>query len=439
MAELPQDIIRVKRDGGALSKAQIEQFVSGVVSGEFRDYQSSALLMAIVLKGMSAEETQWLTDAMLRSGRVVELPEISRPKVDKHSTGGVGDKVSLILAPLAAACGLCVPMMSGRGLGHTGGTLDKLEAIPGFSVELDDAAYRAQLLNIHQAMIGQSADMVPADRKLYALRDVTSTVESVPLICASILSKKLAEGIDALVLDVKCGSGAFMKTEADARELAESLVRINSGMGKPTTALITRMESPLGCTVGNALEVQEAIACLKGGGPADLMEVTYALTAEMLCLGGICASVDEARQQLETAIADGSALNAFAELIEAQGGDAAVLEELSLLPQAKHTHELCYESSDAAYVKSIDALRVGEAARLLGAGRAHADADVDLAVGLELLKKPSNAVAQREVLCRLFYNDPATLEPAIERIRAAYSYSPDSVAVPALIIDRISS
>ena len=249
MADLPQDIIRMKRDGEVLSQAQIEQFVEGVVSGEFRDYQSSALLMAIVLKGMTAEETVWLTAAMMRSGRVVELPEITRPKVDKHSTGGVGDKVSLILAPLAAAVGLCVPMMSGRGLGHTGGTLDKLEAIPGFSVSLDDAAYRAQLVLIHQAMIGQSADMVPADRKLYALRDVTSTVESVPLICASILSKKLAEGIDALVLDVKCGNGAFMKTEADARELAESLVRISSTMGKQTTALITRMDEPLGRTV----------------------------------------------------------------------------------------------------------------------------------------------------------------------------------------------
>lgn len=260
----PQEIIARKRDGLALTPSEIESFVEGVVSGEFQDYQSSALLMAIWLKGMSPEETAHLTDAMMRSGRVVELPEITRPKVDKHSTGGVGDKVSLILAPLAAACGLCVPMMSGRGLGHTGGTLDKLESIPGFSTQLSDADYRAQLGRIHQAMIGQSADMVPADRKLYALRDVTATVESIPLICASILSKKLAEGIDSLVLDVKCGLGAFMKTESDARALAEALVGISSTMGKPTSALLTRMDEPLGCMIGNSLEVIESIDCLKG-------------------------------------------------------------------------------------------------------------------------------------------------------------------------------
>ena len=227
MKIMPQEIIAHKRDGLPLSRAEVEQFVSGVVSGDFKDYQSSALLMAILLKGMTPEETGWLTEAMMRSGRIIELPEITRPKVDKHSTGGVGDKISLILVPLVAACGLCVPMMSGRGLGHTGGTLDKLEAIPGFRTDLTDAEYRAQLASLHQAMIGQSADIVPADRKLYALRDVTGTVESIPLICSSILSKKMAEGIDSLVLDVKCGLGAFMKTEVEARQLAESLVAVS--------------------------------------------------------------------------------------------------------------------------------------------------------------------------------------------------------------------
>ncbi|MGJ8638977.1 MAG: thymidine phosphorylase [Opitutaceae bacterium] len=437
MADIPQDIIRVKRDGGTLSKAQIEQFAAGVVSGEFRDYQSSALLMAIVLKGMTAQETAWLTDAMMRTGRVVDLPEITRPKVDKHSTGGVGDKVSLILAPLAAACGLCVPMMSGRGLGHTGGTLDKLEAIPGFSVMLDDAAYRKQLASIHQAMIGQSADMVPADRKLYALRDVTSTVESVPLICASILSKKHAEGIDALVLDVKCGSGAFMKTEADARQLAESLVRISSTMGKPTTALLTRMDEPLGCMVGNALEVQESIDCLRGNGPADLMEVTIALTAEMLCLGGICTDRVEATARLEEAIENGSALAAFKELVEAQGGDIGVVDNPSLMPQAAHTHEMVFPSDTSAVVESINALLVGEAARFLGAGRAHADAEIDLAVGIEFLKKSGDAVHKGDVLCRLYYNQADSLAKALERMESAWKFSSDPVDVPSLIMDRI--
>ncbi len=437
MAELPQDIIRAKRDGEALTKAQIEQFVAGVVSGAFRDYQSSALLMAIVLNGMSAEETAWLTDAMMRSGRVVDLPEIERPKVDKHSTGGVGDKVSLILAPLAAACGLCVPMMSGRGLGHTGGTLDKLEAIPGFSVELDDAAYRAQLRSIHQAMIGQSADMVPADRKLYALRDVTSTVESVPLICASILSKKLAEGIDALVLDVKCGKGAFMKTEADARQLAESLVRISSTMGKPTTAILTRMDDPLGRMVGNSLEVREAIDCLKGQGPADLMEVTYTLTAEMLCLGGLYSDHSEARNCLEAAIADGSALRAFEQLVDAQGGDPKVVKDPSLLKVATQTHEFCATLLETAYVESIDALRIGEAARMLGAGRAHADAVIDLTVGIELLKKSGDRVEPSEPLCRLYYSQPDELAAALERVESAYAFSAEAVDLPDLVMGRV--
>lgn len=439
MTELPQEIIRIKRDGGALSQAQIEQFVTGVVSGEFRDYQSSALLMAIVLKGMTPEETAWLTEAMMRSGRVVELPEISRPKVDKHSTGGVGDKVSLILAPLAAAVGLCVPMMSGRGLGHTGGTLDKLEAIPGFSVYLDDAAYRQQLSAIHQAMIGQSADMVPADRKLYALRDVTSTVESVPLICASILSKKLAEGIDALVLDVKCGQGAFMKTEAEARELAESLVRISSTMGKPTTALITRMDAPLGATVGNALEVEEAIDCLKGQGSADLMAVTIALVVEMLCLGGLCENAAEATQRIQAAIDDGSALAAFRELVSAQGGDASVVDDYTLMPQAAHTHDILFAADSAAYVQSIDALKVGEAARLLGAGRSHAEAEIDLAVGLRFFKKPGDAVAPGEALCRIYYNQPASLAAAQERMGTAYSFSQEPIQISDPVIDRIAT
>lgn len=436
--DIPQEIIAIKRDGGSLSREQIEQFVDGVVSGEFRDYQSSALLMAILLKGMSHQETAWLTEAMMRSGRIVELSEIARPKVDKHSTGGVGDKVSLILAPLAASVGLCVPMMSGRGLGHTGGTLDKLEAIPNFSVDLSDAAYRAQLASIHQAMIGQSADMVPADRKLYALRDVTATVESVPLICASILSKKLAEGIDALVLDVKCGRGAFMKSEAEARELAESLVRISAGVGKPTTAVLTRMDQPLGCAVGNALEVIESIDCLKGKGPEDLMTVTFELVAEMLLLGGVCEDRAAAQERMESAIESGAALAAFRELVVAQGGDPSVVDDYKQLPSAPHCYDVCYEGVEPAYVETIDALLVGEAARLLGAGRAHADAEIDLGVGIVFQKKTGVPVAAGDVICEVHYKGPDTLESALDRLRRAITYSSQPVACSPIIIDRIS-
>jgi len=434
---LPQEIIRIKRDGGSLNRAQINDFVTGVVDGTFRDYQTSALLMAIVLRGMSHEETAHLTEAMMHSGRMVQLDEITRPKIDKHSTGGVGDKVSLILAPLAAALGLCVPMMSGRGLGHTGGTLDKLEAIPGFSVELDEVGYRAQLLDIHQAMIGQSSDIVPADRKLYALRDVTSTVESIPLICASILSKKFAEGIDALVLDVKCGLGAFMKTEAQARELATALVRISTTMGKPTSALITRMDQPLGCCVGHSLEVMEAIECLKGRGPSDLKYVTHELVAEMMRLGGLCDDHDSALAQIRAALNDGSALEAFRQLIIAQGGDATVIEDANALPQAAHFFDICNKGTDTSYISCIDALKVGEAVHLLGAGRTHADTVIDLSVGVRFFKKVGESVAPGEAVCRLYYNDRGKFDQALERLDLAISYSADHVVAPDILIDQI--
>ena len=434
----PVDIIAAKRDGCSLSKEQIRQFVDGVVSGEFRDYQASALLMAIVLNGMHPEETIALTEAMMHSGRVVELPEITRPKVDKHSTGGVGDKVSLILAPLAASLGLCVPMMSGRGLGHTGGTLDKLEAIPGFSVNLDDCTYRKQLGDIHQAMIGQSEDMVPADRILYALRDVTGTVESIPLICASILSKKLAEGIDALVLDVKCGSGAFMQTEQQARELAQSLVRISSGLGKPTTALMTRMEQPLGYAIGNSLEVYEVIDCLKGEGPADLMEVTNSLVAEMLLLGGICKSHEEATQPIENAIASGQALAAFKDLIEAQGGDASVVDDPGKLPKSAVQTEIPYNGPDA-YIGRIDARKLGEAARNLGAGRAYADATIDPSVGIVLHAKEGDSVCKGQSLACIHSRTTEQYESVLAHIHNAYSYADQPVVVPPVVIGRITS
>ncbi|MEM8866905.1 MAG: thymidine phosphorylase [Verrucomicrobiota bacterium] len=434
---IPQEIIAQKRDGDELSAEAIQFFVDGLVDGSFEDYQASALLMAIFLNGMSPVETAKLTEAMMRSGRTVELPEIQRPKVDKHSTGGVGDKVSLILAPLAAACGLCVPMMSGRGLGHTGGTLDKLESIPGFSVMLSDVAYRAQLASIHQAMIGQSRDIVPADRILYALRDVTGTVESIPLICASILSKKMAEGIDALVLDVKCGRGAFMKTEAEGRELASHLIRISEAMGKRTSAIITRMDEPLGYAVGNSLEVIESIVCLKGEGPEDLMKVTFELCAEMLRLGGLVESASEGRAMIEEAIRSGRALAAFKELILAQGGDAGVIEDARLLPQAEIMHPVAYEASEAAYLVDLDAYEVGQVASFLGAGRTRADAAIDPAVGLRLRKKVGDRVRPGEVLCEMHLNDPSLLNAALQRLKASFTFSSENTPQPDIVIDKL--
>jgi pyrimidine-nucleoside phosphorylase len=438
MSIMPQEIIAHKRDGLALSRAEVEQFVSGVVSGEFKDYQSSALLMAILLKGMTPEETVWLTEAMMRSGRIVDLPEITRPKVDKHSTGGVGDKVSLILAPLVAACGLCVPMMSGRGLGHTGGTLDKLEAIPGFRTELTDVDYRAQLASLHQAMIGQSADIVPADRKLYALRDVTATVESIPLICSSILSKKMAEGIDSLVLDVKCGLGAFMKTEVEARQLSESLVAISASMGKPTTAILTRMDEPLGHMIGNSLEVIESIDCLRGKGPADLMEVTYALCAEMLILGGIQSNREDAMSALKAAIDSGAALEGFRALVEAQGGDGAVVDDYNCLPRTEKTKDISLNNGSPMYVEGLDARSFGDAACLLGAGRVSTDSIIDPSVGIELLKKVGHIVQANEAIVRIHYQGRDSLEAAEARLENAIKLSVEKPVVSSLIIDRIS-
>jgi pyrimidine-nucleoside phosphorylase len=438
MSIMPQEIIAHKRDGLALSRAEVEQFVSGVVCGEFKDYQSSALLMAILLKGMTPEETVWLTEAMMRSGRIVDLPEITRPKVDKHSTGGVGDKVSLILAPLVAACGLCVPMMSGRGLGHTGGTLDKLEAIPGFRTELTDVEYRAQLASLHQAMIGQSADIVPADRKLYALRDVTATVESIPLICSSILSKKMAEGIDSLVLDVKCGLGAFMKTEVEARQLSESLVAISASMGKPTTAILTRMDEPLGHMIGNSLEVIESIDCLRGKGPADLMEVTYALCAEMLILGGIQSNREDAMSALKAAIDSGAALEGFRALVEAQGGDGTVVDDYNCLPRTEKTKDISLNNGSPMYVEGLDARSFGDAACLLGAGRVSTDSIIDPSVGIELLKKVGHVVQANEAIVRIHYQGRDSLEAAEARLENAIKLSVEKPVVSSLIIDRIS-
>ncbi len=372
------DAIRAKRDGGELSREQIRAFVRAAANGEWADYQLSALLMAIFLKGMTETETATLTRAMADSGQVLDLSELPGVKVDKHSTGGVGDKVSLILAPLAAACGAVVPMMSGRGLGHTGGTLDKLEAIPGFRVDLSEAEFRSTLKAVGCALIGQTADVAPADKKLYALRDVTGTVESIPLITASILSKKIAEGISGLVMDVKCGRGAFMKTLPEARALARSIQRVGTANGLKIVTLITAMEAPLGRAVGNALEVIESIETLKGKGPDDLTELSVQQAAILVQLAGIALSKSDALKIVERALANGAALEKFHLVVEAQGGD------LSKMESAPNVTPLLAERD--GFVETLDAYAVGVAARVLGAGRERAEDKVDPAVGV-IVKK----------------------------------------------------
>ncbi|HEY4248944.1 MAG TPA: thymidine phosphorylase [Lacunisphaera sp.] len=433
----PQDIIIKKRDGGMLTKEEIDFFARGVSDGRFADYQATALLMAIFLRGLNSQETAWLTDAMLHSGEIIDLRDLPGAKVDKHSTGGVGDKVSLILAPLAAACGLTVPMMSGRGLGHTGGTLDKLEAIPGFRVMLSVPEFRSILQKIGTAMIGQTPHIVPADRKLYSLRDVTGTVECIPLICASIMSKKLAEGIDSLVLDIKFGRGAFMKTKDQALELAHAMVAIGRVAKKPVRALLTGMNQPLGRAVGHTTEVIESIECLKGRGPADLMEVTFTLTAHMLILGGVARDVTEAREKMEAAIANGSALEKFRQLCTAQEGDARIIDDYSLLPHAGKLLEVKAPAGTSGFVSEVDALKCGHAIMALGGGRAAMTDNVDHAVGISNLIKIGAPVTAGQRLCTLHINDNATIPRAEALIGAAIQFSPIAPKPEPLIHDLV--
>jgi pyrimidine-nucleoside phosphorylase len=429
------DIIMKKRDGGALSRQEIGFFISGVTAGTLPDYQASALLMAIVVRGMTAEETAWLTDAMVDSGTRVNLADIPGVKVDKHSTGGVGDKTSLILAPLAAACGVPVPMMSGRGLGHTGGTLDKLEAIPGFRVNLSLEEMRAALAAVGCAMIGQTAQIAPADKKLYALRDVTGTVESIPLISASIMSKKIAEGIDALILDVKTGSGAFMKTEADSRRLAESLVSIGNASGVKTEALITAMDAPLGRAVGNALEVIECIDVLKGEGAADLVNVSVELTARMLVLGKIAGDRPQAEHLVRGAIASGAGLDRFRRIVEMQGGDPRVVDDYQRLPSVPDRHLV--RAGRAGFVTRLDAELVGRASVMLGAGRDRVEDPVDHAVGILVLAKPGDQVSDGDPILELHYRDAARRDRALELANRAFSVGDAPVAARSVIVGEV--
>jgi pyrimidine-nucleoside phosphorylase len=425
------DVIRKKRDGAELAPAEIDALIRGYTAGEVPDYQASAWLMAALLRGLTRAETAVLTNAMLHSGVVLDLSEFAAPKVDKHSTGGVGDKTSLVLAPLVAAGGLIVPMISGRGLGHTGGTLDKLESIPGFDVNLSLDRFREVLRRAGCCMIGQTNEIAPADRKLYALRDVTGTVESPSLICASIMSKKLAEGIDGLVLDVKVGSGAFMKTDEDATFLAQLLIETGQRMGKRVAALLTDMDQPLGFKIGNALEVEEAIDVLKGDGPRDLRDLCLELAAWMFHVGHPETSIEQGRDRAAQLIASGHAIEKFRRMIELQGGDPRVVDDAGRLPRAKHSLDIT--SPCAGYVASIQSEAVGVAGVVLGGGREKKEDSIDPAVGIVLHKKVGDAVAAGESLCTVHYSSESRAAGAKELLDTSFGISEAAPRLPKLI------
>ena len=431
------DLIRQKRDGHALSEDAIRAFVAGVTDGSWADYQTTALLMAIVLRGMTIEEATVLTDAMVRSGEKIDLSEFGGTPVDKHSTGGVGDKTSLVVSPLAASCGAIVPMMSGRGLGHTGGTLDKLEAIPGFRTRLTLNEMREALRRTGCVLIGQTDEIAPADRRLYALRDVTGTVESIPLICGSILSKKIAEGIGALVLDVKVGRGAFMKTEADARQLATWLVGIAERNGVRTEALLTAMDAPLGRAIGNANEVIESIETLKGRGPQDVEELSVRLASRMLVLAGRASDEPIAEAQVRKALSSGAGLEKFRDIIAAQGGDPKVIDDYGRLPAAAHRE--AWRAPRAGVVSRLDAELLGRAAVALGAGRDRADAGVDPSAGIDIATPQGTQVREGDPVLLLACHDRARVGEARTLIDQAVEIGDAAPADSRLIIDRIGS
>jgi len=430
------DLIRKKRDGGALDPAELAFLVRGATDGSVADEQLAAFLMAVFFRGLdpARELPAWL-EAMLHSGRILDLSAIPGRKVDKHSTGGVGDKISIPLAPLVASCGVRVPMVSGRGLGHTGGTLDKLESIPGFRVDVPLERFVQLVASLGVCLIGQTAEIAPADRKLYALRDATATVESIPLIASSILSKKLAEGIDALVLDVKVGRGAFMKTLPDARALARTLVDLCRSAGRRCTALLTAMDAPLGFAVGNAVEVAESIEVLRGHGPDDVRELTLRLGVEMLLLGEAAADATAARRKLEGALADGSALRLFAEVVQAQGGDPQVVDDPRRLPQPAAVREVRAERSGV--LAALDAERIGLAAVELGAGRSRKEDRVDPAAGLLWRKRLGDEVRAGEVLAELHAADRARLDSGEARLRGAVILSDAPLPAQPLILERV--
>jgi len=428
------ELIAAKRDGRTLAPDDVRRLVAAFMSGEMADYQMAAFLMAVFFRGLDVAETTALTFAMLHSGSVIDLGHVPRFKVDKHSTGGVGDKVSICLAPLVAACGVAVPMVSGRGLGHTGGTLDKLEAIPGFSTDIPVDRFGRIVGDVGACMIGQTSEIAPADRRMYALRDVTATVESIPLIVASILSKKLAEGIDGLVLDVKVGRGAFMKTDESARQLAEALVSTGVHAGKNVVAVLTDMSAPLGVAVGNANETREALAMLHGVGPADLRECTMVLAEEMLLVAGRTKERSEARDWLEGALARGDAREVMARMVAAQGGDARVVAEPDRLAVAPSVNVV----ADAdGVVAEVDPLEIGLAAVALGAGRTRSDQRVDPSVGIMVRAKPGTRVARGDVLAEVQTRDSVGVAPVVERVRRAFRIGQELLVPPPLVRGRV--
>jgi pyrimidine-nucleoside phosphorylase len=428
-------LIQHKRDGGALRPDDWTQLIREYTAGRVPDYQMSALLMAVVWRGLDGEELAALTDAMLNSGDRLRFDGFDQPRADKHSTGGIGDKVSLLLAPMVASCGVAVPMMSGRGLGHTGGTLDKLEAIPGFRTALSLREAKAQVERIGCAMLGQTPEIAPADKRLYALRDVTGTVESIPLIAASIMSKKLAEGLNGLVLDVKTGSGAFLPEEARALDLAQTMIGLGRARGCPTVALLTAMDRPLGRSCGNALEVEEAIDGLQGEGPADLMEVTYSLGIEMLLLVGASPDRTDARRRLEESVSSGRALETLGRIIEAQGGDPKVLDDPALLPQAAEVE--VFRAHRDGVIAQIEPRRIGRAILELGGGRRTIDDEIDPSVGFVIPAKPGDRVRAGEPLASVFARGRGDVEAAVEALRQAIVIGDQGTITP-LITHRVT-
>lgn len=425
------DIILKKREGKALNKEEIQFFVEGTTKGDIPDYQISALMMAIYFQKMNKEETVYLTEAMMHSGDILDLSQIQGIKVDKHSTGGVGDTTTLVLGPMVAAAGAPVAKMSGRGLGHTGGTIDKLESFKGFTVEITKDQFIHNVNSIKLSLSGQTGDLAPADKKLYSLRDVTATVDNLSLIAASIMSKKLAAGADAIVLDVKTGSGAFMKKLEDSFELAQTMVDIGNDMKRDTIGVISNMDQPLGRAIGNALEVEEAIETLKGNGPEDLYELCMTLGSQMLILAKVVENEAKAREKLEKVIENGAALEKMKEFVKQQGGNSEAVDDPTLLPQAKDVVEV--KSPKEGFIKHIEADEVGMSALILGAGRETIDSKVDLSVGIYLLKKVGDFVKKDEILAKIYSNDPDKTQKSIERLLNAYEFSKSRVEKPKLI------
>jgi pyrimidine-nucleoside phosphorylase len=430
------DIIIRKRDGATLTRAEIDFVVAGVTSGAIPDYQLAALLMAMLLQGMSDEETASLTEAMVASGRRMDLSRIAGTKAGKHSTGGVGDKTSIVVVPLVAACGVVVPKSSGRGLGHTGGTIDKLESIPGFGASMDRDTFLSSLDRIGCAFVGQTADIAPADKKLYALRDVTGTVESIPLIASSIMSKKIAEGTDVLVLDVKVGRGAFMKSETNARRLSQAMVGIGARVGLTTEALLTAMDAPLGRAVGNALEIGECLDTLAGRGPSDLEQLSLALATRMLLLAGGAADEKDAGRRLRAALASGAALEKFGQVVANQGGDARIIEDRRRLPHAAEIETVTADRSGV--VSHVDAAIVGRASMVLGAGRERLDATIDPGAGLVLRAKPGDRVQRGDALVELHAGVGARLDEARALVNDAIAIGEEPVPQMPLILGAVA-